>query len=393
MKAHKLSLTDFRNYESQEICFSPGVNIIFGDNAQGKTNILEAVYFFAMGKSNRARRDSELIRHGSSKAEISLEFEDSVKRNILSAEIFKDKRKKLAINEIPIRKNSELVRRFNVVYFGPEYLSLVKDGPGMRRKSIDILISQIKPGYLAALGELRKIIESKNALLRMEHPNITMLDIMDEKLAKTAANIILCRCVYISRLEKLAKEIQKDISKGTENLEMRYNCCIGDVTGLDADGICRGIQEKLTESRPRELKLRESVIGPHREDIGFYINDMEARLYGSQGQQKTIVMSLKLAEVELMEAETGEKAVLLLDDIMSELDRNRRDYILSHIKDMQILITCTDTDGMEVPDDAYRIEVKGGKAFQTEIFEKDVIEKDVIKTEMVEPKISESDII
>lgn len=369
MKALRLSLTDFRNYERQDIEFSDGINIIHGDNAQGKTNILEAVYFFAMGKSNRARRDGELIRHGQTRAEIELVFEDSVKRNVLHADIFKDKRKKLLINEIPIRRNSELVRRFNVVYFGPEYLGLVKDGPGMRRKSIDMLISQIKTGYLMALGELKRIIESKNALLRMEYPNLTMLDIMDEKLAKTAAGIILYRSVYISRLEKLAARIQKEISDGAESLEMRYNCCVGDISGLDTDGIFAALKEKLAETRPRELKLRESVIGPHREDIGFYINNSEARLYGSQGQQKTIVMALKLAEVELMEAETGEKAVLLLDDIMSELDKKRREYILSHINDMQILITCTDTDGMEVPDSARRIFVSNGTAVNEPSFD------------------------
>ena len=366
MKALKLSLTDFRNYERQDIEFGDGVNIIFGDNAQGKTNILEAVYFFAMGKSNRARRDAELIRHGAPRAEISLEFEDSVKTNLLTAEIYRDKRKKISINEIPIRKNSELVRRFNVVYFGPEYLSLVKDGPAMRRRGIDILISQIKPGYLGALGELRKIIESKNALLRMEHPNITMLDIMDEKLAEISANIILCRALYISRLERLAQAIQSDISDGAENLEMRYTGCIGDVSGLDTAGICTAVKNKVSESRTREIRLHESVIGPHREDIGFYINDKEARLYASQGQQKTIVMAQKLAEVELIKAETGEKAVLLLDDIMSELDRRRRDYILRHIRDTQIMITCTDTDGTEVPDDAVRIKVENGRAERTD---------------------------
>lgn len=362
MKALRLELADFRNYVKQEIDFCDGVNIIYGGNAQGKTNILEAVYFFAMGKSNRARRDAELIRHGADCARISLKFSDSVRENVLSAEIYRDKRKKITINEIPIRRNSELVRRFNVVYFGPEYLGLVKEGPGIRRKNLDILISQIKPGYLAALGELRKIVESKNALLRMERPNLTMLDIMDEKLASVSTNIILCRSIYISRLHRIAQGIQNEISAGEESLEMRYNCCVGDVSGLDAAGITAALKSKISEARTREIRLGEAVIGPHREDIGFYINGTEAKLYASQGQQKTIVMAQKLAEVELIEAETGEKAVLLLDDIMSELDRNRREYILEHINDTQILITCTDTDGMRVPDTARLIEVIGGCA-------------------------------
>lgn len=394
MRAIRLCLTDFRNYDRQTIDFSDGVNIIYGDNAQGKTNILEAVYFFAMGKSNRARRDSELIRHGTEKAEIELVFEDSVKQNTLKGEIFKGKRKKISINEITIRRNSELVRRFNVVYFGPEYLSLVKDGPAMRRKSIDILISQVKTGYMASLGELKRIVDSKNALLRMEYPNLTMLDIMDEKLAKTAADIILCRSVYIRRLEKMAKSIQKDISKGAEELDIKYNCCAGDISGLDLNGIYLSLKDKLSENRPRELKLREAVIGPHREDMVFYINNQEAKVYASQGQQKTIVMALKLAEVELINSETGEQAVLLLDDIMSELDRSRREYILSHIKDMQILITCTDTDGMEVPDTASKIRVSKGKAYQENADGfKDVSEDDLeVISEDIPKNSSEDDL-
>lgn len=362
MKALRIQLEDFRNYERQTLEFGSGVNIIYGDNAQGKTNILEAVYFFAMGKSNRARRDAELIRHGCDGAKIMLEFSDSRRENVFEAEIFRDKRKRISANEIPIRRSSELVRRFNVVYFGPEYLGLVKEGPRIRRQNLDILISQIKPGYIAALGEIKRIVESKNALLRMEHPNLTMLDIMDEKLAAVSTNIIMYRAAYVSRIESLARDIQAEISGGSETLEMRYDCCIGDVGGLDTDGIGKALREKIAEARSRETRLCETVIGPHREDITFLINGTEAKLYASQGQQKTIVMAQKLAEVELIQEETGETPVLLLDDIMSELDRSRREYILENIGDIQILITCTDTDGINLPNDTHKIEVIGGSA-------------------------------
>lgn len=362
MKVISLELSDFRNYITQSIELGEGVNVIFGDNAQGKTNILEAVYFFAMGKSNRARKDAELIRHGENRAYIKLEFADSERENILEAEIFSDKRKRILINEIPIRKNSELVRRFNVVYFGPENLGLVKEGPSVRRKNIDFLISQIKLGYLAALSDLKKIVESKNALLRMEHPNLTMLDIMDEKLTAVSVNIIMYRALYISRIERIAQEIQKDISNGAETLEIKYQSCIGDVRNMDLDAIKKTLADKIAESRNREIKLCESVIGPHREDIVYLINGEEAKLYASQGQQKTIVMSQKLAEVELMADEIGEKPVLLLDDIMSELDKTRREYILKNIENMQILITCTDLEGIKIPEDAVQIEVINGKA-------------------------------
>lgn len=362
MKANSLELTNFRNYESERIEFSDGVNVIYGDNAQGKTNILEAVYFFAMGKSNRARRDTELIRHGCDSAKVQFEFSDKHRDNIAEAEIFRDKRKRIMLNEIPVRRNSELVRRFNVVYFGPEYLGLVKEGPRIRRQNLDVLISQIKPGYLSALGELKKIVESKNALLRMEVPNLTMLDIMDEKLADISTKIIIERSIYINRIGKIASRIQSEISGGRESLEMKYDCCIGDICGLGAEDIGKRIREKLIEVRQREKRLCEAIIGPHREDISFMINDAEAKLFASQGQQKTIVMAQKLAEVELIKDEVGEVPVLLLDDIMSELDKSRRDFVLGSIGDVQILITCTDTDGMNVPPDARRIFVNGGRA-------------------------------
>ncbi len=364
MKANHLELTNFRNYESQQLDLADGVNIIYGDNAQGKTNILEAVYFFSMGKSNRARRDTELIRHGCDTAKILLEYSDSQRDNTAVAEIFQDKRKRITLNDIHVRRNSELVRRFNVVYFGPEYLGLVKDGPRIRRQTIDVLISQIKSGYITLLGELKKIIDSKNALLRMEHPNLTMLDIIDEKLAEAATGIILYRSLYINKIAKLAAQIQKEVSGGDEVLEMRYSSCIGDVCGLGADDIGKAIRERVAEARKREMRLCETVIGPHREDIEFLINNTEAKLYASQGQQKTIVMAEKLAEVELIKKEVGEVPVLLLDDIMSELDRKRREYVLSEAGNMQILITCTDTDGMAVPSEACRIEVTDGHALR-----------------------------
>lgn len=360
MKVSRLELTDFRNYENEKIEFGDGVNVICGDNAQGKTNILEAIYFFSLGKSNRARKDAEMIRHNAELAKIAMTFCDSQRENILEAEIYRDRRKKISANEILIKKNSELVRRFNAVYFGPEYMGLVKEGPSVRRKNIDILISQIKSGYIGLLAELRKIVDSKNALLRMEKPNITMLDIMDEKLAKISTNIILCRYIYINRIASYAGEIQSEISDGKEELGMQYESCIGDVSCMDASAVENALKEKLKDNRAREMRLCESVIGPHREDITFLINGNEAKLYASQGQQKTIVMSKKLAEVRLMTDETGETPVLLLDDIMSELDKKRREYVLEHISDMQILITCTDLDGMTLPDDVCEFKVTSG---------------------------------
>ena len=362
MKALHLGLTNFRNYIQQELTFGDGVNVVYGDNAQGKTNILEAVYFFAMGKSIRAKRDIELINHNADSAKISLEFSDSMRTNILEAELFRDKRKQITANEVPIRKNSELVRRFNVVYFGPEYLGLVKEGPSIRRKNLDVLISQIKPGYISSLTEMKRIVESKNSILKMDNPNLTLLGIMNEKLAAVSANIIIYRSLFLDKIERLAQEIQNDISNGAERLEMKYKSCIGNVCGMDLKTIEDALINKIKESQARELNLRETVVGPHREDIEFFVNGYEAKTYASQGQQKTIVMAENHAEVALMNSETGDMPVLLLDDIMSEFDKSRREYILGDIGKTQIIITCTDVDGLNVPEDTCRIYVENGRA-------------------------------
>ena len=352
MLAKELTLKNFRNYTEETFVFDPGINIIYGDNAQGKTNILEAVYLFSMGKANRAKKDVELIRYGEERADIALTFLDAQRESKAEMTLFANRRKTISVNEIPVRKNSELVGRFRVVYFGPEYLGLVKEGPKGRRKNMDILISQLRPRYFSALGDVKKIVESKNALLKMPSPNKAMLEILNEKLASASAEVIACRAEYIDKIGVLASEIQKEISSGTEVLSVTYQSCIGEARGLTREDIKQKISNKLADVGTRELDLRESTVGPHREDIGYDINGKEAKVFASQGQQKTVVLVQKLAEVELMRQETGENPVLLLDDIMSELDNNRRGFILNHIRDMQILITCTDLEGF--PQDGER---------------------------------------
>lgn len=360
MQAKELVLKDFRNYTEQTVSFGEGVNILHGDNAQGKTNILEAVYLFSMGKPSRARRDAELIRHGQNKAELSLTFSDKEREHSAAITLYADRRKTVTVNDIPIRKNSELVGRFRVVYFGPEYLGLVKEGPSVRRRNIDILISQLRPRYVSALGDAKKLVESKNALLRMEKPNQSMLQILNEKLASVSAEVIICRQQYLKRVGEIAAQIQQEISNGSEALEIRYRSCIGEAKDMEREAVKEGISKRLDEVWKRELDMRESVIGPHREDIGYLINGQDAKAFASQGQQKTIVLVQKLAEVELMHEETGELPVLLLDDIMSELDKKRQGFILNRIRDMQMLITCTDTDGFVLDKNARLFRVENG---------------------------------
>ena len=361
MRVKRLTLENFRNYENDTLNFSPGVNVISGANAQGKTNILEAVHLFSVGKSSRAKSEAELIRHGEQSAKIKMSFISGGRDFTGEVDVFKGRRKVITLNEIPIKRNSELLGRFNVVYFGPEYLDMIKGGPKKRRRCLDILISQLHKSYFSAISEHKKIVESKNALLKSNVINEVMLDILDAKLAAAASEVILRRMEYVKLIEIHAGNIQNEISNGTETLTVKYLSCIGSADGLKKPEIESFLLKKLKSVRRREIETHESSTGIHREDIEFNINGKDARLFASQGQQKTIVLAEKLAEVEIIKSEIGESPVLLLDDIMSELDKGRRQFVLSRICGMQILITCTDADELETPENSNEIHISGGK--------------------------------
>ncbi len=335
---------NFRNYDNEKIEFHEKLNIIYGNNAQGKTNILEGIYLFSLGKSNRASKDFEMIRFGEEISEIKMKFVS--RENDCYGEIFLDKkkRKKITLNEIPVRKNSDLVGRFNVVYFGPEYLSLIREGPKKRRKNIDVMISQLKLGYVSALSDYKRLIEQKNILLKEEKIDEIILSVLNEKMLELSEYIIKTRFYYIKKIEEIAKKIQLEISSGKENLEMNYISCGLNIDEKLIENIGEVLKEKSKETFRKEIKYRESIFGPHRDDIEFKINGADLKLFGSQGQQKTAVLVQKIAEVELFKEEIGEYPVLLLDDIMSELDSERQDYVLNKLKNMQIFITCTDSE-------------------------------------------------
>ncbi len=344
MIVKSLKIKNFRNYSSEKIEFHEKLNIIHGSNAQGKTNILEAIYMFSLGKSNRAAKDNDLIRFGDTAAEINMDFASKGRECQGQILIESGKRKKVLINDIPIRKNSELVGNLNVVFFGPEYLSLIREGPKMRRKNLDVLICQLKPAYLTAVSEYKKINEQKSRLLKNERIDSVLLDVLNEKILELAAYISKIRFEYIKKIEKVAQKIQLEISEGRENLTMNYITSgisvnhenVRDLTGL--------LKESMLKLRDRELKYRECVFGPHRDDIEFCINEKDLKYFGSQGQQKTAILVQKIAEVELMHEEIGEYPILLLDDIMSELDSARQDFVLNKINKGQIFVTCTDSE-------------------------------------------------
>ncbi len=335
---------NFRNYESQKIEFHEKLNIIYGNNAQGKTNILEGIYLFSLGKSNRASRDFEMIKFGEEFTEISMNFVSKKTESLGEIRIDTKKRKKILINEIPVKKNSDLVGRFNVVFFGPEYLSLIREGPKKRRKNIDIMISQLKTGYMSALSDYKKLIDQKNVILKDEKPDKLLLSVLNERIISLSEYIIKIRFEYIKKIEKSARLIQLDISEGKENLEMKYISCGLNIDGNIISNLKDVLKERFEEMFQREMKYREAIFGPHRDDIEFKINGKDLKLFGSQGQQKTAVLVQKIAEVELFYQEMGEYPVLLLDDIMSELDSTRQDYVLNKLQNMQIFITCTDRE-------------------------------------------------
>lgn len=361
MIVRDLTLKNFRNYNSEKIEFSPFVNIIYGNNAQGKTNILEGIYLFSMGKSNRTYHDEQLIRFGADEAELYMNFFGGGREISAQMTINKSRRKRVLINEIPVRKNSDLVGRFNVVYFGPDSMDIVKGGPSHRRRNFDILISSLRSNYFVCLSKYKKIIESKSAVLKADKVDEMTLGILNEQLIDLSAEIIKYRAEYIKKIEKIAGEIQREISNGAENLEIKYISAAGASEEFDEDEVKKSLAEKIEKNYRREIEFREVMVGPRRDSIEYFINGVNAKNFSSQGQQKTVAMVQKIAEVNLIFEEKGEYPVLLLDDIMSELDFIRQSYILTRIKNMQIIITCTDKERFNTLPDTNTIKVEKGR--------------------------------
>lgn len=361
MVVKKLNLKNFRNYEEENFIFDDNVNIIYGNNAQGKTNILEGIYMFSLGKSNRAAKDSEVINFKFSDAKVDMVFNDLKRENKAEIRLHKNKRKSIFINEIPVKKNSELVGKFNAVYFGPEYLDLIKGGPKVRRKNIDVLLSQIKPSYISVLSELRKAIEQKNFLLKGEKIDKVFLSVINEKIVENSLIISKLRFEYIKKIESISKKLQKEISEEKENFNIKYISSIGAIEEFEDKIFLKQLKEKMEKFYEREIFLKESIVGPHRDDIEFKINGLDVKNYASQGQQKTTVLVQKIAEVELLKDEKGEYPVLLLDDIMSELDIKRREFVTDRINNMQIFITCTEREKFDSFKRGKYFEIGNGK--------------------------------
>ena len=342
MRVKELSFEGFRNLHPGRWQPDGGVNILYGDNAQGKTNLLEACWLFTGGRSFRGAKDSELVQFGAEGAKLAMTFEAG--RREQEATIAIRQRRAVTLNGVTLPSAAKLAGTFCGVVFSPAHLSLIKDGPEGRRRFIDSAYCQLKPAYIGALTEYQKAMSQRNALLKQCKDAGTfgtepmqMLDLWDHTLAAAAARLTLARRHYVRRLEPLAAEIYHGLSSGRETMTIRWDTPItaGSLPEMAAQWL-----DALHQARRADVAVGFSTVGPHREDLCVLIEGKEARSYGSQGQQRSAVLALKLAEATLLEEVTGEKPVAFLDDVMSELDTSRQDYILNHIDGWQVFITC-----------------------------------------------------
>lgn len=363
MYISSLSLSGFRNYSAEKIEFSPYTNVIYGDNAQGKTNILEAVYIFSQGRSHRTKSDRELIKFGEDFAKLSLDFHDSERDYSAVIRMVKNGKKNISVNHVQITKLSMLMNYLNVVMFSPEDLDLVKGSPAARRRFIDLSISQLYPRYLTSLIDYHKTLSQKNSLLKtLKFKGVKsdiMLSVWNEQLAIEASKLIEYRREFVRLVDDFASKIQKEISQ--ETLKIIYS------PGIRCDETDKSsIFRYLEHNQRREIEFASAQVGIQRDDLHISVNGRDARIYGSQGQQRTAALSMKIAQADYIQSVKGEYPVLLLDDIMSELDIGRRMYLSQKIRDKQVLITSTDTDLIESTQDTKLLHIKNGSVVKEE---------------------------
>lgn len=357
MKINSIEIENFRNIEKLKLNFED-VNIIWGENAQGKTNLIEAIYLFTGSKSFRGVRDKELVKFGEKKAELKIDFENKSRKQ--NAELSIMGRRTAKLNEIEKKSVTALGDELKAVIFSPVHLSMVKDGPIERRKFIDNSLCQLKSNYRSVLKEYNRCLAQRNMLLKDIKNNFNledMLYIWDKNLAKSGAKIIYQREKYVEALLPFATEIFDGLSKGREKIDLRLDCGF-ECKNLTVFEIENEFAKQLISNRNNDLINKITTVGPHRDDMEILINGKSARLYGSQGQQRSCVLALKLAEASLLKEMTDDEPLALLDDVMSELDESRQDYILNHIKNWQVFITCCDANTV--------LRLKKGKTFHIE---------------------------
>lgn len=334
MKINELFIRDFRNIERMSLQADDGINVIYGENAQGKTNIIEAMWLFSGLKSFRGAKDSETVKFGSQFAVLKMNYRNSVRE--MNSEIIIMDRRQAKLNGIDLSSPTGLIGKFSAVVFAPSFLSIIKDGPGERRKFVDAALCQLKPGYASVLSDYNRVLKQRNALLKdlkFDSALVDMLSLTDVKLGEIGDMIVGMRKHYLDSLRPVVSEIYTGLSSGREEISFNY-------IQKGSGGEIRPLNCLLHEKRKEDIFNKTSTVGPHRDDIEICINGISARAFGSQGQQRSCALALKLGESGVMEKVTGEQPVILLDDVMSELDYLRQDYILNRIRDRQVFITC-----------------------------------------------------
>ena len=337
MYIKKVKLENFRNYDNLEVEFKKDFNLIYGNNAQGKTNILEAIYLSAIGKSFQTNKDSEMIKIGKEKAKVEIEYETKDREGKITVEIA-DK-KTFFINGIKQKKISDIIGKINIVLFYPDNIDIIKGGPAERRRFLDIMISQLKPNYIHILNKYLKTLDQRNAYLKQikfDNKSKDMLEIWDESLSQLSYQIYTYRSEYIQKIKEKIKVIHNKITncgQQDEKIEISF---------ISSGKSQKDFYENLFRNRENDIRKGYTSTGSHRDDFDIYINDKKVNVYGSQGQQRTSVLSLKLTELNIIQDEIEEPPILLLDDFMSELDENRRNNLTNAIENNQVFITCTD---------------------------------------------------
>ena len=358
MKIKKLFLQNFRNYERENFEFSDGLNILFGKNGQGKTNCAEAVFYLCTGTSLRIRHDKQLIRMGAECANIVAEAENRYGRVTIEADIYENKRE-IRVNGSKIHKNADLMGHINSVFFSPGELRLIQDGPDERRRFMNISISQTSPAYYTALLRYNKILDQRNTLLKNRDVDLVLdtLPVWDEQLCKYAAIIVKKRAEFVEKLAPYAKEYHAFLTDGGEELVIKPDR----VYEGEESEISKKLLTRLENNYEKDLRLGFTTVGPHRDDLEVTIGGVDAKAYASQGQTRTAALALKLSEVQIFKALSGESPILVLDDVMSELDLPRRKKLLKCISELQTVLTCTHAERVLYGTECNKIRIENGR--------------------------------
>ena len=359
MKIEKIELFNYRNYGTETIKFFDGLNIVYGKNAQGKTNMLEAILYCCIGKSLRVNKDNQVIGFDKSNAKIKLTVQKKYEKTIIEIFFPREGKKTIKINGLPIKKIGELMGEFNAVFFSPDELKLIKETPEDRRRFMDIHISQTSKKYFYLLSRYDKILSNRNKLLKSGQSVQTInetLSIWNAQLSQTGSEIIYYRLQFINKLTPLCEKVHSYLSGGSEKIKIDY---------MGEQGSQKEIEQKLLNTLKsnfeKELKLGYTTVGPHRDDIKILVNNIDVRTYGSQGQQRTSALALKLAEIEIINLEKNETPVLLLDDVLSELDSARRKKLLKFSSKTQTILTTVEELSETEKQNASLIMVESGK--------------------------------